>query len=213
MGDLEQTRIIWEIIREILTSLSAIVVAFAAITGLSTWKRQMVGKDYFDLAKRVLCAVYELRSAIDYVRWPVHSSDEVTLAKETILNRDCTTREGLTEYEIQEALYSLRWKKITTASTGLISTLKEAEALWGKDIINITNPLLSSINNLRSSIDKYLINIKHPRSYPEDEITIFMDVVRSKLWTLSEDEYNKQLEETIKNIDDYLRPQFITPKH
>lgn len=213
MDNLELTRIAWEIIREILTSLSAIVVALVAVLGLSTWKRQMLGKDSFDLAKRVLCAVYDLRTAINHVRRPFHLSDEVTLAKETILSKDGTTREGLTEYEIQEALYSLRWEKINKASNGLSSTLKEAEALWGNEIVNITNPLLSSINNLRSSIDKYLINIQHPRSYLADEIIIFMDVVRSTHWNPSEDEFNKQLEETIKKIEDYLRPQFITPKH
>ena len=126
MEYLELTKIVWEIIREILTSLSAIVVALVAILGLSTWKRQMVGKDSFGLAKRVLCAVYDLRTAIDYVRRPFILSNEVTLADETLLSKESTTRDKSTEYKKEEALYSIRWEKINTASNTLYIVLQEA---------------------------------------------------------------------------------------
>lgn len=209
MEYLELTKIVWEIYREILTSLSAIVVAIVAVLGLSTWKKKMVGKDSFDLAKRVLCAVYDLRSAINYVRGSLILSSETTKAKEALISKSSTP----SEYERKEALYSIRWEKINTASKSLYSECLEAEALWGDEFVNITKPLLSLVHKLSSSIDSYIFGIQYPESLTKEEVLLNASVMLGKPWDPSADEFNKELEEAIKNIQDYLRPYINMKKN
>lgn len=65
------------LIKDIVTILVALVGGGVAIYGLISWKRQLKGKTEYELARRVLRAVYRLRDAIRGIRNPLQSTGEI----------------------------------------------------------------------------------------------------------------------------------------
>jgi hypothetical protein len=68
------------IAKDIFTVLASITAGIVAIIGLQTWKKQLKGKTEYELAQRLLMAVYKIRDAIYYVRNPFMSAGEINQA-------------------------------------------------------------------------------------------------------------------------------------
>lgn len=60
-----------EWIGEIIKTLSTIVTAAVACWGVSTWRRQVVGKRRMEIAEEALLAAYQVRDVIAAARMPV----------------------------------------------------------------------------------------------------------------------------------------------
>lgn len=58
------------IVRDIIVSISSIVVAIATWRGLGTWRKELRGEIRYKLAERVLRLFYEARDHIRYMRSP-----------------------------------------------------------------------------------------------------------------------------------------------
>jgi hypothetical protein len=91
----------WNSLSEIVTGISAIVVAITAVCGLQTWKKQIKGETEYDLARRMLISVYEVREAISEFRNPWQSGVETEHAKK----QKSLEGDYINEAQTQEALY------------------------------------------------------------------------------------------------------------
>ena len=68
------------------------------------------------------------------------------------------------------------------------------------------------VSKLNRSIDSYLMSVQYPENFTNEKIQEYKSVMLSNPWDPSKDELNKELEESIKNIEGYFRPYIITNK-
>lgn len=121
-----------DILANFATAGAAIAAAIVAVLGLRAWRVQLHGKAEYQLARRLLRAVYRVRDKIQAVRAPVMLGGEIAAAIEHA-GRD---PKEVSEEEKGVLGYELRWQAVTEAWSDLDVERLEAEVLWGEDIVN-----------------------------------------------------------------------------
>ena len=197
--------------KDILSIFSTIILAVIAIIGLQTWKKQLQGKTEYELARRLLRAVYKTRDAIKLVRNPFASASEIAAAvKEAGIDLDLLDPEF--HNQSQGALYQRRWKKIQEAISELDVEAFEAEVIWGKEVRDVLTPLRQQVGLLHSYVEMYLRNQNKPsRRIPNEEMIEKIDEViydfHDLTDTKSENAFSVKTTEAIMDIENYLRPR------
>lgn len=143
---------------EAIIALSAILGVLSGSSWLDTSKKKMKGKLDYDIARKYLKGVLNLRDAIKIIRNPFIPVGEMQSALEKYGFKG-------DEYENKEkvnrSVYSLRWNKVQEVWTSLEEILTEAEISWGDESVKIQNDLDKLVRELRSAI-WFFIN------YPKD---------------------------------------------
>jgi len=182
-----------EIIKLILEAVNTIAIvtgAILAVRGINNWKKELKGKTDYELARRFLRCVYKLRDAVKFVRNPFIPRDEIESAiKESGLgDNDISDQKKYTR-----AVYAKRWKKIQEAFTDLNVEQLEAEISWGDRAKTITDGLDKQVNNLFVELKMWFEADK----LPDNKLIYDMG---------PNDEYTRDLNQTINDIEDFLRP-------
>ena len=107
-----------------ITSISAIIIAGLAVYGIREWKRQIRGKTDYEIARRYLRVVLNLRDSLMYVRNPFISLAEMESA---LKQQGFETTEIQNNTKTNIAVYATRWKKVQEALTNFEAELLEAE--------------------------------------------------------------------------------------
>ncbi|GIV46059.1 MAG: hypothetical protein KatS3mg036_0877 [Ignavibacterium sp.] len=118
-------------IKDIILLLVAIIGASSAIIGLKTWRKQLKGNTEYQLARRLMIAVYKSRDYVKLVRNPFMDGGEISQAfKEK--NEDVPHHQDA-KYgvKVDRAVYSMRWNKLNEALSELKIELLEAENYLG----------------------------------------------------------------------------------
>lgn len=180
-------------ISSIVTALATVAGVVLAVKGFSAWKDQLKGKTDYELARRYLRAVYRVRDAIKFVRNPFIPVEEMSVAlKESGRELDSDSQ------ETSRAVYNLRWKKVNEAESDLKVELWEAEVSWGKEALQAEKDFHDCIVKIFVALKMYLDFDNASERRKED---------RDLIYDLGEkDNFNKELEQAIKKIEDYLAP-------
>src|SRR5688572_23930577 len=145
------------IVKDVATGSAALIAAGVAVVGLRTWQRQLRGQTDYQLARRLLRAVYVVRDEIRNVRNPLILSTE---AKEAVMEKakeeghvTVAMAEG---YEVsvsnsEPAVYEARWRRLSDKLAEMNAELLEAEVSW-KDATKHTQPLVNVIKTLGLAI-------------------------------------------------------------
>ena len=188
-----ETETIITIITNSITALAAIVVAGVAIYGVFwEWKKQMRGKTDYEIARRYLKTVLQLRDAIKFVRNPFISIDEMQVALE---ENGFDSKEYEDKNKTNRAVYSLRWKKVTDTWTTLEAELIEAEVSWGKEAVEVQKSLDDLVRKLRGALWLYL-NGDVKGGFSENKL----------IYDVGEDDkFSKKVLKAIEKIETYLK--------
>jgi len=166
------------LIKDIITSLAAIIAAIVAILGLQAWKKQLAGKKEYELAHRLLTDTYKFREALAGVRYWNTSSSESGI----------------------KAMYVERWQKVQEATIELDSTSLEAEAIWGSVVRENLQPLRQCADKLYATIGYYLDDLERPQLDEKEKFQIGFD-------DHSEDNnFSKEIYEAVKKMEKFLEP-------
>src|SRR5258706_16347364 len=125
-------------LKEVVVTAAAVTGATVALLGLNAWKRQMSGKTEYDVALRFLRTVYKLRDAVGLVRSPFMGAGEMAHA---IKEADASPSTEGSPLAATAAAYELRWKSIMEAMSDIQLVAHEAEVLWGREPIELLDPL------------------------------------------------------------------------
>ncbi|KND49535.1 MAG: hypothetical protein AB203_00440 [Parcubacteria bacterium C7867-008] len=180
------------LVKDLATISAAIIASYVALAGLGAWKRQLHGKEDYQLARRYLREVYRLRNGLKSVRNPYISVGEMhaALKESGEENPDPIADRKKTDF----AVYSRRWEEVKQASVALDVELLEAEVLWGKEAVSKQKPLRQKSNELFSALQQHLN--ERPRVNIDDLLYDAGD----------KDKFTLQVEEAIKPIEEYLAP-------
>lgn len=195
------------IAKDTVLTIAAVVGAYVALRGLSTWNRQLKGGVEYELTRRILKCTYRLREAIKGVRNPVMWGYEMPTPPEVEASK--MSKEQLRYYGLANA-YQKRWDKVTEVRTDLQTEMLEAEALWGRIVYEKFEPVFKLQQELFSSVHAY-ISVCNPNE-SEQSRAAYQKIMRDKrdiLYELSSespDEYAQDITRAIEAIESFLKP-------
>lgn len=185
------TEIIFNTVANYITSISAVIVAGVAVFGLVGWRRQMMGKTNYEIARKYLKASLKLRDAVKFVRNPFIPLGEMQSALEA---NGFKAEEYSDNQKMNRSVYSTRWNKVREAWTNLEAELLEAEVSWGPGARKAQISLDSLVRELYAELSMYLEG--HSRASTDSIIYNIGDT----------DEFSKKIDAAIKEIETFLRP-------
>jgi hypothetical protein len=178
-----------------VVAVATVVAVAIAILGLRTWSAQLEGTAQFDLARRLLLAVYEVRDSIDNVRHPLLSSSEAADANPDI------------PWEI--TAYENRWSGVRAAMVQLQAATREAAVLWEKPVTPLVEPLSAQVGELFDAVAT-VVDIKRGAAHVEPLTTEQRSVLYSRG---PEDAYNTRLRNTVEKFEHYVAPHLPQRRH
>jgi hypothetical protein len=114
MPNIETIQAYVTLAKDIITGLAAIAAAYVAFVGLQTWKRQLTANAEYQLARRVLVAVYKVSDAINNCRIFASEMDSEVV-------------------DVTQKIHDSKFDKLDEEQASLDVELLEAEAVWGSE--------------------------------------------------------------------------------
>lgn len=190
--------------RDIIVAGAGITGACVAVCGLRTWRRQLLGAAEYDLAKRLLRAVYEWREAIARLRHPFMWAEEMRLSD----GHQCSSMEHDHDAGVVRA-YQRRWDGVRSARLTLDTVILEAEVVWGQEVRRDVDSLLSLQLELFDTVSDYVRGLalpgdQRPRITPEQ-----LRQRHSVLYLSGrpeDDEFGQRVTATIAGVERMLQP-------
>ncbi len=139
------------IAKDWLTLLIAGCGVWVAWQGLKTWRRQLKGTSQFDVAKRLMLKVYQIKQDIEYCRSPIRNIALITHDAEGNPIPKNQQMYASTKKDMWE-----RFDKIVKTFNEIEMLLFEAEIVLDKKVRELFRPISEVCLQLRSSIRKNL---------------------------------------------------------
>lgn len=186
---------------DIVVGISASAAAIAAWRGLYVWREENKGKTDFDVARRLLISVFRLRDAIKEARNPWIDASEFP---PDYRSQSATNQQ---QGEAWVHVFKGRWTPIREAASEMRALTVEAEALWGSNIRCQTDKLERVAVKLRTAMDAKIRNeAGGGQDFESDKR--FSKMVHERLNEHADmpDDFSKEREDVIKEIEDLVRP-------
>jgi hypothetical protein len=180
-----------------------------AYQGLQTWRAQLVGKTEYDLARRLLRGVLEVRDQIAAVRGPFMSAGEmVTALKEDQAGEEPNLLDSRQHKKATALAYDRRWQGISHAVADMRPDLLEAEALWGEPIKVANKSLMACVGELNASLVLYFRALDNPRALQKlgDRLEQYFDVIYQTSDNPAEDAFTGKVGAAVDEFEKVLRP-------
>ncbi|WP_123628171.1 hypothetical protein [Phaeobacter inhibens] len=129
-----------EVIGSIVTACAAIIAAWAAMNGLSTWKKERDA----DFAKALAAETYRYRQSLHAIRLPFLTPTDLKIFEE---------REEPNQVDGKVRLY--RWRRSREVLNDVNALLAEAELRWPSDIANAFEPVKEIERELAKDVTRY----------------------------------------------------------
>mgnify|MGYP000486457425 CR=1 FL=1 len=191
-------------LKEIVLLIFGAIGSYVALQGLNTWKRQLKGKDEYELCKKVLIDLYKYNNSIKVVRNPAMFQYEYENPNDTI---DFSDKEKL--FRNKTYAYQERWKKVEENRSKLNLSIMESKVYWDDNLEELFNPIFEFENKLFYAVQDQLLmsNPNQDDEYKKYVGKLFYEEKKSKiLYFLGEkDKYYIELEDNIKKIEEFIR--------
>ncbi len=176
----------FNIISNIISSLSSIIVVVIAIIALNTWKREFVGKKKIDLACEIMEKACNVQDIIIGARSQLSFSTETDKILEELNKQE--TKAIYTD-KIHFLLPKYRIQQNLNTINDFLKLKNKAQLYWNKDVIKSFN----EINELLNKICFYSLDLYIDKNLPKKYL----------------DEYKKIVFEQYENDDVSLKVQKI----
>ena len=191
------------IAKDWLTLIIAGCGVWVAWQGLRTWRRQLKGTSQFDVAKRLMLKVYQVRQDIEYCRESYRSIPVLT-----------HYQDGKPIPESKQARYSCnkemldRYNVVARTLSEIEFILFESEIILDKNVRNIFKPIEDVCYLLRYSIDEYII-VCDPRykdmSGSEDSSNQYRELLRV-IFSKKNDDIQTKINATVAEFEKLIEP-------
>jgi hypothetical protein len=196
------------ITRDVVVSMSAIAAAWVAILGVNTWRRQLKGTTEYQIALKVLKALYAVRESMIELR------SRFTFPSEWLQQPPVT--QGPEEFRALAAAqsYQRRLVRVGYARADLLLAQQEALAVWSDPAKEALEDLLSAINELFVTYDLYFDEeIEHARRRDVEgreeergaEQLAMNRVLYSKPGTNGKDPFGEKIARAVGKAEEFYR--------
>ena len=188
-----------------IVALAAALAAVSAYLGIRAWRAELKGKSEYDLAKKLLKAVYKVREAFYNVRFIgvyQYEYPEEMKGPSGHLKKEF-------EYEGTKYVYEARWKILQDAFRELADLNLDAQVEWGSEFQEITKPMSGCHSDLYIALWGFLDGKKNPSAW-EAMSNEERKKIESKIFYYGRDpnqeKFQSQVDAAIKGFEDRLRP-------
>lgn len=187
-------KINWLSVKEVISSLSNIILIVLGIIGLTTWKRQLKGSHQYEIARKLMFNAYKVEQSIKNCRNPM-----MYLSKEEVDNGN--------HLKEKEKIYNERYAKLNDDLIALNSFSLEAKVIFGKKIEDLVSELNKIISELRSELWLYFWLQGY---YAGPETTIDRNPERTRknqeiiFYISDDDNFSLKVKEKISAIEQFL---------
>ena len=192
------------LLKDIFISAAAIATAYAAVTGVQNWSKELKGKAEFKLARNLIRATYKLRDEVKICRTQYIGSHE--FPEDYFKSKEKHTPKE--EAEAWAYVYNSRWQPVWNALQEFDVQTLEAEALWGSGIRKKTDQFREYIRILNIAIDAIVTNklsggedFKQDKSFAERMKTTASDIGGD-----TDNNLSKKIIAVVEKIEDQIRP-------
>ena len=197
-----------ELFLKLVTTAAAAIGAWVAFTGLQTWRAQLIGKTEYDLARRLLRGVLEVREQIAAVRGPFMSAGEMTAA---LKEAGVSEPNFLNDTELRKAThlaYDRRWRRVSKAVSDLQADVLEAEVIWGEGICAAHKALLACVTELYSTLTLYLRaeGNESLQRRQGDKLESYFEIVYQTSNDPAKDPFSAKVSAAVRAFEQFLRP-------
>jgi hypothetical protein len=207
--NIQEFQLYLSVVKDIFTVIASMIAGIVAIVGLQTWRKQLKGKTEYELAQKLLTAVYKIRDSIYYVRNPFMSAGEISQAMKDA-NIEGNPLDPKVNASSMQAVYQQRWSRVQEAWNNIDVILLEAEALWGKDITELAKQLSGCSADLRIHIQMYLRNLQNPKEVLPGKMEEIDNVVYGYTGDEDRNKFSAKLLESIHKFEEFLKPRLIS---
>lgn len=200
------------VIKEVVVTVSAAIAAIAAVKGLNAWRERLRGNTEYELARRLLREVYNVRDMFDYARNPIMTIGEMTAAAREVQEDEERVNESqddqLNQLLLERAAYVVRLQRLDEAFSKLRVESLEAEVLWGKDAIKPLDELWSCRGELSGALSDYLWYRASAEGDPRDRSEQKKDrkvVFRGG----RDDKFTQKIRAAVDAIEEKMRPHLM----
>lgn len=144
------------VVSDTIVALAAVFAGVVAVLGLRTWRHQLRGNAEYELARRLLRALYRVRDTASACRSSLIMPGEFVGALRDAGVPDEEIEERVEEPEAEEAVYQSRWAKVAAALSDLKVEMTEYEVVKGPEIHERAEPLHDCIRRLHINLARYL---------------------------------------------------------
>jgi len=197
-----------DLLLKLVTTVAAAIGAWVAFTGLQTWRAQLIGRTEYDLARRVLRGVLEVREQIAAVRGPFMSTGEMAAA---LKEEGVSEPNLLNDAERRKAThlaYDRRWRRMSKAVSDLQVDVLEAEVILGEGIRIAHKALLACVTELYSTLTLYLRaegNESLQRKLG-DKLESYFEIVYLTSNDPAKDPFSAKVSAAVREFEQLLRP-------
>src|SRR5579862_4791279 len=116
------------VIQGIVTTGAVTATAVAAVWGLNTWRRQMVGSAELEVSRQLLRSLYRVRDQISFLR-----SDKILPGEQEAAQQRATQSKGQLTPHV--AFLQSRYERLVAVFPDYNTACLEAEVLWGDPML------------------------------------------------------------------------------
>ena len=170
--------------------------------GLRTWRRQLKGTSQFDVAKRLMLKVYQIRRDIEYCRSSVR---KISISTHNEDGQPIPEREQL-RYSSDREMKD-RFKYIIKTSSEMDFLLFESEIILGKELREFFQPIEEVCYMLRDSIEEYTedYNQKDGRFHDAEEKNRYREL-RQIIYSRKGDAIQTKVDSAVREIEKFIKP-------
>ena len=182
----------WQLTKDVIQAASAIATLVGVVVaiifgwlGLDTWRKQLRGGHDHTLALKMLVSLYKFRDEVRSARRPMFSVPDLSKS------------------------LSLRHENATSKKIDIEVLLHECDAIWGEELRQKTEVLLSLYEELLVDVEHY-IYASNPNTTPDNlDMYIKFHGERSKVMldngSMESNDFNSRFSVALLEVEQYLK--------
>jgi hypothetical protein len=189
-------------ISDIVVAVAAIIVAVSGLYGLLQWKRELKGKQKFELARRIAINAFEFRDRFHFARSPLTFGSESA-------DRPRAPDETREAASVSDEWFARgkRMEALRNTARLLHEASWEASILLDQDIPGLIQPLETSLRDLWVSFQTHfqslLMNAKRPNAPALDADRL--EEHYRRVYGMPDDDVAKAVDAAVENLVERVR--------
>jgi len=191
------------IIKDIIVAIAAAVTAYAAISGLTLWRKQVAAKIEYELARSLLNSLYRLRDGIRIVRHPGLQPIKPAISEEKWEEMSIAEK----QWAAVQAEYQRRWGLVQEAKSSVDTSRTEAQVVWGDRLNSVLECVDQAVTNLFLAVSENAEATKPESNYKptRERWEALRGVLYRKLGD-NPDQFDSDFSEYIHKVEEIVRP-------
>lgn len=188
------------VIKDMILAFAGAFTAYAACYGVTTWRRELMGRTEYEQARRLIRSVYKTRDSFWSLRNPFISGGEFPEEYWQTMGEESPDK----KFRAHSYIYENRLKPFREAFQELEAESLEGEVIWGGEIEDQMKKFRQCRSIYMHSLQMYLESIRSGRDLTSESEREFRRNVSAP--PTSDDRLSIKFREAVVGLEAIVRP-------